>query len=143
MLGTAYCDDLAVEAPGGGELQVERLLLETDHTVSLIARPPALWNAKDAYAIYFHGSSMEPRFYQGEVGIVDPRRPPGPGDFVVVQLGENGGDEVVTVLVKQLVRTGGGFVELGQFNPPLTFRVPRAQVKRLHRIATPTELLAY
>lgn len=139
VLGTAYCDDLKIESDGT-VTEIERLMLELDHTVRLIERPAALWNARDAYAIYYHGSSMEPRFYQGEVGIVDPRRPPGPGDFVVVQLNDGASDTIVTVLVKQLERIAGGYVHLRQFNPDLRFRLPRAMVGRLHRIASPTEM---
>jgi hypothetical protein len=74
--------------------------------------------------------------------VVDPRRPPGPGDDVVVQLTDgNGGRDVVTVLLKQLVRATAAYVELAQFNPPLTFRVPRGQVARLHRVVSLAELL--
>lgn len=140
LLGTGYCDDLLVEQ-GGKTFEVERVQLELDHVVRLIERPAALWAARDAYAIYFHGSSMEPRFYQGEVGIVDPRRPPGPGDFVVVQLNDGASDAVVTVLVKQLVRQSSAQVVLSQFNPSITFEVPRRQVARMHRIVPTAELL--
>lgn len=140
LLGTGYCDDLIVDSDSGA-VSIERLQLELDHVIRLVERPAALWNAKEAYAIYFHGSSMEPRFYQGEVGIVDPRRPPSPGDFVVVQLTNGASDTIVTVLVKQLVRVGGGFVELRQLNPELTFKLPRGMVARMHRIFTPNELL--
>jgi hypothetical protein len=141
VLGSGYCDDLIVKGDGGDEVHVERVLLETDHVVRLIERPPALWNSPDAYAIYYHGESMEPRFFQGEIGVVDPRRPPSPGDFVVVQLTDGTSDEVITVLVKQLVRVAGGFVHLRQFRPEATFRIERGRVKRLHRICNPTELL--
>jgi len=143
LLGTAYCDDLAVETvDGNGEMKIERVLLEQDHTVRMIMRPPALWAAKDAYAIYFHGSSMEPRFRQGDIGVVDPRRPPRPGEDVVAQLNDgNGGQDVITVLVKELGRTTSDHVELTQFNPPITFKVPRRQIARLHRIVSLAELL--
>jgi transcriptional regulator with XRE-family HTH domain len=141
--GTAFCDDLAIDGEDGEQYQVERVLLETDHTVQMITRPPALWAARDAYAIYLHGSSMEPRFYAGELAVVDPRRPPSPGDDVVVQLNDgNGGSDVITVLVKQLVRATGSYVELRQFNPAQTFRIPRGQVARLHRIVSNAELFA-
>ncbi len=139
VLGTGYCDDLMVEGDDG-QFEVERLQLETDHTVQMVARPPALWNARDAYAIYFHGSSMEPRYYQGELGMVDPRRPAGPGDFVVVQLNDGDSDDVVTVLVKQLVRVAATHVELRQFNPEQTFRIGRSRVARMHRIVPNNEL---
>ena len=140
LLGTGYCADLRVESEGG-QVVVEQLQLEVDHVVRIIERPLALSGAKDAYAIYFHGSSMEPRYYQGEVAIVDPRRPAGPGDFVVVQLNNGASDEVITVLVKHLVRLTANYVELAQFNPALAFRLPRSQVSRIHRIVNPTEML--
>jgi len=141
VLGTGYCEDLIVDGGDGEELSIERVLLEVDHVVRMIERPAALANAKDAYAIYFHGSSMEERFYQGEIGVVDPRRPPSPGDFVVVQLTNGQTDDVVTVIVKQLERVAGGFVYLKQFKPELSFRIDRRQVKALHRICNPAELL--
>lgn len=139
LLGTGYCDDLAVQEDDD-TFEVERVMLELDHVIRIIRRPPALWNAPDAYAIYFHGSSMEPRYFQGEIAIVDPRRPPSPGDFVVAQLGNGHDSEVVTVLVKQLVRVAGGFVELRQFNPEKTFRIERTKVRRMHRIVSNNEL---
>lgn len=142
LVGSAWCDDLAVEGEDGAPFTVERIQLEVDHTVRMVYRPPALFAAKDAYAIYFHGNSMEPRYRQGDVGVVDPRRPPAPGDDVVVQLNDgNGGSDVITVLVKELVRVTNKIVELRQFNPAITFRIPRAQVTRLHRIVSLAELL--
>jgi hypothetical protein len=141
VLGTGYCEDLIVHGDDGQDVSVERLMLETDHVVRMIERPKALWAAKDAYAIYYHGSSMEPRFYQGELGIVDPRRPPSPGDFVVVQLNDGESDTVITVLVKQLERIAGGYVYLSQFKPAGTFRIERARVTRMHRICSPNELI--
>lgn len=142
VLGTGYCDDLVIPAEGGGEIEIERAMLETDHTVRMIERPPALWNVRDPYAIQFIGSSMEPRYYQGELGIVNPGRVPGPGDFVVAQLNDGQSDAVVTVLVKQLVKVAGNYYELRQFNPDLTFRIERRRVSRLHRIMLSSELWA-
>ena len=142
LVGTAWCDDLAVEGEDGGRYNVERVLLEVDHTVRMIARPPALWAARDAYAIYFHGASMEPRFRQGDIGVVDPRRPPAPGDDVLVQLNDGiGGSDVMTVLVKELVRITSTEVRLRQYNPATVFGIPRRQVARLHRIVSVAELL--
>lgn len=140
LVGTGYCADLVLDEDGQ-TVEIEQLMLEMDHVVRMIERPAALWNAPDAYAIYFHGSSMEPRFYQGEIGIIDPRRPPGPRDFVLVQLNDGESNTVTCVMVKQLERVAGNYVELSQFNPPRTFRIPRDRVARLHRIASPNELL--
>lgn len=141
LLGTGYCDDLAVEGEDGGMLQVERVQLEMDHVIRMIHRPAALFAARDAYAIYFHGSSMEPRYFPGDIGIADPRRPPSPGDFVVVQLNDGTSDSVITVLVKRLVRQTSAFIELEQYNPEQQFKIPRRQVARMHRIFLPSELL--
>ncbi len=142
LIGSGFCDDLAIQDEDGGEFEVERVMLEADHVIRMITRPPALVGARDAYAIYYHGSSMEPRFRQGDVGVVDPRRPAAPGDDVVVQLrNSDGTEDVMTVLVKELVRATGSYVELRQFNPQRVFRIPRARVAHLHRIVPIAELL--
>lgn len=139
VFGTGYCDDL--EIPDDGQvIRVEQTLFEPEHVVQMIERPAALWAAKDAYAIYFHGSSMEPRFDQGGIGIVNPARPPAPGDCVVVQLNDGSTADVVHVLVKRLVRQTASYVDLEQFNPPLTFRIDRKRVARMHLILTPAHL---
>lgn len=137
--GTGYCDDLEIEVDGRIE-RIEQTLFEPGHVIQLIERPPALRGVPGAYAIYFHGSSMEKRFFQGEIGIVSPTPPPGPGDFVVAQLNDGTSEEVVHVLVKQLVRITSAYVEFEQFNPALRFRVDRKRITRMHRILGPTEL---
>lgn len=141
LVGTGDCADMQVCTQSGELVQIERASFDPDYHVRYIARPPALRGALELYAIYFHGDSMSPRFEAGEVAIVDPRRPAGPGDDVVVQLRENGDEEVTSVIVKRLVRRARGMVTLQQFNPPLVFDVPAEKVKRLHRIVPQTELL--
>lgn len=140
VVGTGDCADLEVNVNSHVEW-IERTTFDPDLTIRYLDRPPALRGDRSAYAIYFHGSSMEPRFFAGEIGIVQPSRPAGPGDFVVVQINDGTSDEVITVLVKRLVRQTAGFIELEQFNPPLIFRLPRQKVARIHRIVPPTELL--
>jgi transcriptional regulator with XRE-family HTH domain len=139
IYGTGYCADLRL-ACDDSYVDIEQTLFDPTQTVGLIDRPPALRSSEHSYAIYFHGSSMEPRFYQGEIGIVTPTPPPGPGDFVVVQLNDGNGDDVIHVLVKRLVRTSSSFVELEQFNPPLIFKVDRRRVTRMHKILGPNQI---
>lgn len=141
LVGTGDCATIQFEDETGQMLDVERCSFDSDHTVRMIARPPALQGARDLYAIYFHGESMMPRFEPGEVGIVDPSRPAGPGDYVLVQLNNGEEDRVTSVLVKRLVRTSARELVLEQFNPPATFTVPRARVARVHRILPQTDLL--
>lgn len=141
LVGTGDCAVLAITDAEGRTLEIERCSFDADHTLRLITRPPALAGNTAAYAIYFHGESMMPRFEPGEVGIVDPTRPSGPGDYVLVQLCDGESDEVTSVLVKRLVRANAREIELEQFNPPMRFVITRDQVARLHRIVPSTELL--
>ncbi|MBX7459529.1 S24 family peptidase [Qipengyuania huizhouensis] len=141
LVGTGDCADLEVCDESGKMVQIERSSFDEDYHVRMIARPPALRGARDLYAVYFHGESMQPRFEPGEVGIVDPRRPAGPGDYVLVQLNAGDSDEVVSVLVKRLVRQNARELVLEQFNPALTFTVPKSRIARVHRILQQTDLL--
>lgn len=142
LILTAYCDDLIIDQGESGEtVQIERIQLEVDHVLRRVQRPVALWNVHDAYAIEFHGSSMERRYYQGDIGIVDPRRPPSPGQVGLFQLTDGERSGVVTALAKELVRATTTYVELLQYNPEVSFRVPREQVVHMHRIFRPDELL--
>jgi phage repressor protein C with HTH and peptisase S24 domain len=140
LVGTGDCAELDATDPSGHHVRVERSSFDPDFPIRFLERPPALLGSRNAYAIYFHGTSMEHRFYAGEIGYVDPDRHASPSDFVVVQLTNGAGDEVVSVLVKRLVRQTPNYVELEQFNPPLIFRIERRLVARMHRILPPSEL---
>ena len=141
LVGTGDCADLEVSDESGRMVTVERSSFDPEYHARYIVRPAALRGARDLYAIYFHGESMMPRFEPGEIGIVDPSRHARPGDYIVVQLNSGESDEVVSVLVKRLVRATNSELTLEQFNPPLTFTVPRTRVARYHRIVPQTDLL--
>lgn len=141
LVGTGDCADLEVIDDDGHDVTIERSSFDADYQVRMIDRPPALRGARHAYAIYFQGSSMEPRFFAGEIGIVDPDRPAGPGDFVLVQLNNGEEDHVVSVLVKRLIRQTSAYVELEQFNPATIFKISKNKVARVHKIMPPTDLL--
>lgn len=92
--------------------------------------PPGLESAPGAYAVQVTGSSMEPRYFEGETVYLHPGQHPQPGDFVVVQLTDG------RALIKRFLRpskdrTG---VKLEQYNPPLRFTVPLADIRAMHRI---------
>ncbi|MBX7496789.1 hypothetical protein K3172_13060 [Qipengyuania sp. 6B39] len=141
LVGTGDCATIALEDATGRMVEIERSSFDPDYHQRMLARPPALRGARDLYAIYFHGESMEPRFEAGEIGIVDPQRPVRAGDYVLVQLNGGDSDEVVSVLVKRLVRQNAQEILLEQFNPPVTFAVPKSRVSRVHRILQQTDLL--
>lgn len=141
LVGTGDCAEIEVVTEDGETVSIERSSFDPEYHIRFVERPAALRGNRQAYAIFFHGSSMEPRFFAGEIGIADPQRPAGPGDFVVVQLNDGASDDVVTVLVKRLVRQNAREYVLEQYNPPLTFIVPRSRVKHVHRLIPPTEQL--
>lgn len=130
----------------GQIVMVERTEITSSDPIDYVRRPPALANAKAAYALYVVGSSMEPRYEQGELIYVDPRRPPSIGDHVVVQLrdgnGHDGDEQVVSALVKRLVRRTSTHLELAQYNPAQTFSVPLSAVKQVHRVVPWGELVS-
>lgn len=145
VLGTAAGAELEIEE-GGESLKVEKTLVEAE-PVAYARRPPAIVRNRRIYALFITGSSMEHRFRPGDLVYVDPRRAPHVGEDVIVQLiGEPRADadpaEVVSVLVKQLSRTTATHYELTQHNPPLTFRIAKAEVAEIHRIVPLSELLS-
>src|SRR4051812_16122861 len=145
VLGTAAGAELEVETDGKA-LKVEKTLVEAE-PVAYVRRPPAIVRNRRIYALYITGSSMEHRYRPGDLVYVDPRRAPHVGEDVIVQLiGEPRADadpaEVVSVLVKQLVRTTATHYELTQHNPPLSFRIAKGQVAEIHRIIPLAELLS-
>ena len=142
LVGTGDCADIVVTDTETGEpVEIDRASFDPDFHVRYLTRPPALRGALHVYAVYFHGQSMEPRFEAGDIGLVDPQRPPRPGDYVLVQLNCGESDDVVSVLAKRLVRQTATEVELEQFNPPMVFSLPKKRVQRIHRIMPPTDLL--
>lgn len=140
LVGTGDCASIMVEDETGKMLEIERSSFDLDHPVRMISRPQ-VFAGRDIYAIYFHGESMMPRYEPGEIGLVDPSRPPGPGDYVLVQLTDGEEDVVVSAIVKRLVRSNIREIVLEQFNPPAIFSVPRTRVKHVHRILQQTDLL--
>ena len=140
--GTPSCGDIEVDGK-----HVETVEMDLGEVVDYVRRPPSLEGRKDVYAIYFTGFSMEPRYEAGEVAYVDPRRPPAIGDYVVVQLKHQRGEEedprIVSALVKRLARRSADWIELEQFNPAMIFRVPQKRVHSIHRIIPWGELVGF
>ena len=145
ILGTADGGELEVE-DGGRTTRIERTIVEPE-AIAHARRPPSIASNRKVYALFIKGESMEPRYRAGDLVYVDPRRDPHVGDDVIVQLvDEAKADadpaEVVSVLVKQLVRKTATHFELGQYNPALTFRIERRRIEAMHRIIPLSELLS-
>jgi len=121
---------------------VEQTHLNTGDVVQYISRPSAVANRPDVYGVYIQGSSMAPRYQEGELAVVETRTPPRVGDDVVVYLcnGLDDGEEISACLIKRLVRRSGSYIELEQFQPHTTFRIESNTIKKVHRVIPWAEL---
>lgn len=107
--------------------------------IDFVRRPPGIGTSRDVYALYVVGSSMSPRFEEGELIYVSERRPARVGDYVVVQtvVPDDGGIEAYC---KRLVRRTDDALLLEQLNPAAEIRLPMREVRAVHRILTLNEL---
>lgn len=91
-------------------------------------RPAKLAGVVDAFALYMIGSTMEPRYYQGELLYIHPHLPAQPNDFVLVRFVDGRGT------VKQYIGRENGHVIVRQFNPAKDYRLAEAEVAALEPI---------
>ena len=117
--------------------QVELTKIRPGELLDRLPRPTGLAADPDAYAVTIVGDSMWPRFRPGRRIAISPRSPVAIGDDVLVRLRPIGGEQRdgELVLIKELVKRTGSFVELRQFNPDRAFRVDEADVEAIHKIA--------
>lgn len=123
---------------------IEQTTLNRAEIISYIKRPVMLNGRANAYGLYVVGESMSPVHPAGSTIVAERGRHPRVGDDVVVYLhGDDNGDDAVprAVLVKRLVRRSGSFIELEQFTPALTFRIPIDQIWEIDRVYTLGDLL--
>lgn len=102
-------------------------------------RPPGLLKARDIYAIYVVGSSMEPEHPPGELRFVNPHRPPRPGDSVIVQERRHGTAEVLAYIARFLRQTDKKLL-VAKLNPEATVEFDRRFVIAVHKVMTTNEL---
>lgn len=107
--------------------------------IDYVRRPPGIGVSRDIYALYVVGSSMSPRFEEGELIYVSERRPARVGDYVVVQTVDPR-DGMVQAYVKRLARRTEAALLLEQFNPLAEIRIDATEVRAVHRILTLNEL---
>ncbi|MDK4703872.1 helix-turn-helix transcriptional regulator [Rhizobium sp. CNPSo 4062] len=98
-----------------------------------IFAPPSLSGIPNAYAVQISGSSMEPRYEDGETVFVNPNRRPVKGDYVIaeVHIEEH---EPPLAYIKKLVKRTDKELVLEQFNPPKTLRFEGHRVKSVHYV---------
>lgn len=91
---------------------------------------PALASVNEAYAVEVAGSSMVPRLNAGDVVLVNPVRPPLPGDVVIVQ------DHDGQAWIKELVSASNKGAMLRQYSPERDFLVENATIRAIHKVVS-------
>ena len=99
--------------------------------VEYIDRHPLLAGSAAGYAVFVVGTSMEPRFREGEIVYCKPGKPPCQGDDVVVQIDDGNGR---TAIVKEYVSADDDEITLRQFNPEKKITIRRSSVVSVHTV---------
>lgn len=108
-------------------------LIMMNEVVDTVERPPQLNGVEGGYALFVHGSSMENRYYPGELLYVHPYKPVVPDSFCVVQFGSDPNNPE-GAFVKQFKSRDASRVVLKQFNPEKEITLPAKNVISIHRI---------
>lgn len=119
---------------------VETHILGMGEIIAHVRRPEKLAGNRTSYALYISGDSQSPKFEPGDLIIVNPARQPAIGDDVVVQLRDDA-DQIVTAVIKRLLRRTSTEITLRQFNPPRDIILPITRVAAVHRIMTLSDLV--
>jgi hypothetical protein len=104
--------------------------------VDHVSRPPHLAGAIDAYAVYVAGSSMEPRYYAGELVYIHPGKPVTIGAFVLVEVKPESEGDAPRAFIKRLVRRTATKATFEQFNPPKEFDLKMSDIKMSRIVGT-------
>ena len=135
QLGTA--DRLPVL--GLAECGPDGWALWNGEVVDYVARPSNLFGVSHAYAVFVVGSSMEPRYFPGELVHVHPGRPVTIGSFVLVQIRPRQDGEAPRAVIKRLVKRSGNKIVLEQYNPKKSFELKDSDVVSIHRVVASGE----
>ena len=115
--------DLAVYASAAGGPEGAWVL--GNEAIAWVHRDQRLVGVRDAFACYVVGDFMVPAYEQGNLLLVNPAVPPGPGDdCLFVQEAEDGSRYA---LIKRLVRFNAGSWTVKQWNPDKTFNLSRKE----------------
>ncbi len=107
--------------------------------IDYVRRPPALAGARQAYALYIEGTSMEPEHRHGDLRFVHPDRPPRIGDSVIVQSRAHDTAETEATIGHLVGRTASA-IRIGKLNPVATVEIPRVFVVAVHKVLSQAEL---
>ncbi|WP_049732905.1 LexA family transcriptional regulator [Rhizobium ecuadorense] len=95
--------------------------------------PPSISKISEAYAVQVAGDSMYPRYEDGEICYVDPKRRVKKGDYVIVQIRQEEHGPTLAY-VKKFIRQNSIELVLEQFNPAKELRFAGNTVVSVHYI---------
>lgn len=130
--------DVPVLGTAAGSLGEGAFIFESG-TVDFAARPPALAQARDIYALYVVNDSMDPQHPPGQLCFIHPHRAPAPGDSVILHV-QTSATAPQQYYIKRLVRRGPEEIVCIQHNPPATIRFKTAHVVAIHKVLTTNEM---
>ena len=140
-----YGSALGAEEVIDGEA-VELTTLNRAEIMEYRERPPILNGKQDVYGLFVQGSSMDPAFDDGDLLVVQKTGAISVGDFVVVYIrpksDHDDGETAENVLIKRLVKRTAQYIELRQYQPDITFRIPRQDVLRIDKALRTRDLLS-
>lgn len=99
-----------------------------------VTAPPVISHISGAYAVQVAGDSMSPRYEDGEICFVDPKRRVKRGDYVIVQIRQEEHGPLLAY-VKKFIRQNSIELVLEQFNPSKELRFAGNTVVSVHYIA--------
>lgn len=93
-----------------------------------VGRPAQLLGVAQAYAVYIHGDSMEPKAYDGQVAYVHPHRAPRVGRLCVIELHDG------RAYIKEFVKKTPNRLIVRQYNPKKNLEFSLDEVKTCHYV---------
>ncbi len=110
-------------------------------TIDRVRRPVGIAGQQGVYALYVVGTSMEPKYEEGDLIYVSTTRPPMIGDYVVIELHSETVDGIGKGYIKRLKSRNSSKIICTQHNPPKEVTFARNRVKAFHRVIPWNELL--
>ncbi|MDG4721183.1 helix-turn-helix domain-containing protein [Thalassospira aquimaris] len=97
--------------------------------VAYTFRSALLADSPQAFAVFTTGSDMEPRYFRGELLLIDPSKMARPNDFVLIE------DQDGNASIRKLLKLDEEGVQVEKLNPRSESTIGRDQVKHLYLIS--------
>lgn len=110
-------------------------------TVDYVRRTPRIMGRKDVFALWVRSDSMSPWREPGALIYCEAARAPQNGDYVVLEMAPEPGNDFRAAFLKRLVSSGGDTYKVLQYNPPLEYTIPKRDVQAVYRVLDWSELL--